>query len=99
MSKDSYVCDPAPTRCPHEHIGLKKAMYERVAEECVEINSEPMEMKQIKIILKNRMIVSFNGRYRRDLEKPNWHYYEEDDGTMYHARKENMCLVIEKELE
>ena len=54
--------------------------------------------KEIQIILKQDITFEFNGWYRRDLEKPNWHYYESVDGTMYHCRKENMIAVIEQEI-
>ena len=37
--------------------------------------------------------IKFNGRYRRDLETNNWHYYEKDDGTILHFRKEHMVFV------
>ena len=36
----------------------------------------------------------FVGRYRRDLETNNWHYYEKDDGTIMHFRKEHMVAVF-----
>jgi len=36
--------------------------------------------------------------YRRDLEKPNWHYYELDDGSLFHVRKEHMVYVHEEAL-
>lgn len=41
-----------------------------------------------------RGAVKFRGRYRRDLEKPGWHYYERDDGIILHFRKEHMVCVI-----
>ena len=31
---------------------------------------------------------------RRDLETDNWHYYEKDDGTIVHFRKEHIIAVI-----
>lgn len=39
-----------------------------------------------------------SGWYRRDLEKPNWHYYEDAEGSILHIRKEHMICVIEKEI-
>lgn len=38
--------------------------------------------------------IEFRGRYRRDLEKPSWHYYERDDGQILHFRKRHMVCVI-----
>lgn len=37
--------------------------------------------------------VLFKGIHRRDLEKPNWHYYECEDGSFLHFRKEHMIMV------
>lgn len=37
--------------------------------------------------------ILFKGKHRPDLEKPNWHYYECDDGTFIHFRKEHMVMV------
>ena len=44
-------------------------------------------------------VVSFIGRYRRDLEKPNWHYYETEKGDILHFRKEHLVAVLEDEKE
>lgn len=44
------------------------------------------------ITVRGRII--FRGRYRRDLEKPAWHYYERDDGQILHFRKRHMVCVI-----
>ena len=44
-------------------------------------------------------VVTFIGRYRRDLEKPNWHYYETDKGDLLHFRKDFMVAVLEDEKE
>ena len=41
---------------------------------------------------------SFVGEYLREREKPNWHYYQTDDGRILHFRKEHMVCVIEAEL-
>jgi hypothetical protein len=38
--------------------------------------------------------VNFNGKYRRDLETKNWHYYEDDTGKLLHFKKEYMVVVI-----
>ncbi len=37
--------------------------------------------------------VSFNGKYRRDLETKNWHYYEKTNGRILHFKKEHMTYV------
>ena len=44
-------------------------------------------------------VVAFIGRYRRDLEKPNWHYYETENGDILHFRKDFMIAVLEDENE
>ena len=40
-------------------------------------------------------VVAFIGRYRRDLEAANWHYYETNKGDILHFRKEHLIAVIE----
>ena len=37
--------------------------------------------------------VFFTGRYRRDLETPNCHYYETSAGGMIHFRKEHIVYI------
>ena len=44
-------------------------------------------------------VVAFIGRYRRDLEAANWHYYETDKGDLLHFRKDFMVAVLEDEKE
>ena len=39
--------------------------------------------------------IDFNGKYLREREKANWHYYQLDDGYILHCRKENMVYVLE----
>lgn len=53
------------------------------------------EFKDIAIYLKSGKLIMFVGKYRRDLEKTNWHYYETEDGRMWHFRKKNMEAVCE----
>ena len=36
----------------------------------------------------------FVGKYRRDLETGNWHYYEKENGEICHFRKEHMVAVF-----
>lgn len=38
-------------------------------------------------------MVEFTGKYRRDLETNNWHYYEKEDGVVIHFRKEHIVWV------
>ncbi len=50
----------------------------------------------ISIFLKGRnKPFQFVGIYMRELEKPNWHYYKDDKGNLYHFRKDEMQLVID----
>ena len=53
------------------------------------------EFKSLSIMTVNNGRVDFKGRYRRDLEKGNWHYYETTDKKIYHFRKEHMMCVFE----
>jgi len=39
--------------------------------------------------------ICFKGKYRRDLEAPNWHYYETEDGNIFHFKKSHMVAVFE----
>jgi len=40
--------------------------------------------------------VIFNGKCLRERETPNWHYYQTEDGDIYHFRKEHIIYVLEK---
>ena len=59
-------------------------------------------MEQIFIYLVHRKEpVTFFGKYlghkRPDgKETDNWHYYEDDEGTIYHLRKEHIQCVISR---
>lgn len=55
------------------------------------------KIKRIKIVTVGGG-VEFVGFFRRDLEKPNWHYYELEDGNIYHFRKEHMVAVLEENI-
>ena len=55
---------------------------------------ETIKNKQLTILLK-RGYITFEGKYRRDLERPNWHYYETINGDIYHFRKDQMVGVLE----
>ena len=41
----------------------------------------------------------FVGRYVRELETDNWHYYEKEDGIILHVRKEHLVMVIGGDME
>lgn len=43
-------------------------------------------------------VIKFTGKYLRDREKQNWHYYETNEGTIIHLRKDHMVYVIEREV-
>ena len=57
-----------------------------------EIVDEP-EFERMTILLPGKSI-TFMGRYRRDLEKPQWHYYETEEGKIQHFRKSAMQGVL-----
>lgn len=53
-------------------------------------------LRNIHIKLTNDELMTLHGRYRRDLEKDNWHYYEDhSEGALIHFRKEHMVYVKE----
>lgn len=57
------------------------------------------KLKKIKIILAKDSVIynlEFIGKYRRDLEQKNWHYYEKEDGCLVHVKKDNMLAVIDE---
>lgn len=60
--------------------------------------------KKYEIMLEDGIIHKFVGVYRRDLEKPNWHYFETSDSftgkppTLIHYRKDKMLYVKETEV-
>ena len=51
-------------------------------------------MEPIIVKLKDGSLYSFVGKFRRDLERDNWHYYEGSNGEMYHFKKDQMASVI-----
>ncbi|MGM5482344.1 MAG: hypothetical protein ACQESF_02675 [Nanobdellota archaeon] len=53
------------------------------------------KFKEITIVTTAEQI-NITAIYRRDLEATNWHYYECDDGSLLHVRKEHMVYVHEK---
>lgn len=55
-------------------------------------------MKDLTIILQTTTIC-FTGKYRRDLERNNWHYYETSRGDIFHFRKSEMVCVLENAVE
>jgi len=48
----------------------------------------------IYVVHQEKMPFVFIGKYRRDLETKNWHYYETEDGGLYHFKKEHMVAVF-----
>ena len=38
--------------------------------------------------------ISFVGKYLRDLETKNWHYYLREDGELIHVKKDGSMIVI-----
>ena len=52
-------------------------------------------MYKITIFLTTGATYDFIGVHKPELQKSNWHYYEEADGTMLHFRKEHMVMVKE----
>ena len=52
------------------------------------------ECKELTVVLKTGKVL-FSGKYRRDLERPNWHYYETKKGDIYHFKKDQMVCVLE----
>ena len=65
------------------------------------MNNENESQKPFKTmrIVTTVGVVTLIGRYRRDLEKPNWHYYETNKGDILHFRKEHIVAVLEDENE
>jgi hypothetical protein len=56
-----------------------------------------MIIKKIKIEVTTGKMHSFNGFHKKDLEKPNWHYYEDEYGDIWHFRKDHMVMVHEED--
>jgi len=61
--------------------------------------------ENIKVYLKDRKEpISFHGFYRGHKrpdgkETKKWHFYEDSEGKWYHFRKEEIQLVISKEIQ
>jgi hypothetical protein len=51
--------------------------------------------EKMVFILSTGQELVFTCRYRRDLERPNWHYYEKSNGKLIHLRKEHLMCVME----
>lgn len=51
-------------------------------------------MKKLKIVTTAGEF-EFIGKHLPELEKTNWHYYEDENGKTYHFRKQLMVAVIE----
>lgn len=50
-------------------------------------------MEEITICYKDGSVSTFNGRYVRELETTNWHYYEIEDGSVLHVKKDFIAWV------
>lgn len=46
-----------------------------------------------KISIVGHAPLEFIGRYVRELETNNWHYYERDDGIVIHIKKDGSMIV------
>lgn len=55
-------------------------------------------MEYVVIYTINDREYSFIGKHRPDLEKLNWHYYEDEEGALYHFRKEHMVSVYSSQI-
>lgn len=53
-------------------------------------------MKRYEVICVGDVVFCFVGKYRKDLETENWHYYEKKDGKLIHFRKDKMVAVEER---
>jgi ribosomal protein S8 len=53
------------------------------------------EFKEVEIYLEGGLKRKEILKYRRDMEKPNWHYYEKEDGKIIHIRKDKLIMVEE----
>ena len=58
-----------------------------------EVPSSP-KFHEITIVLAGCPELIFTGRYCRELEAKNWHYYEREDGVMIHLRKDGKGYII-----
>jgi hypothetical protein len=96
--KSANCCCPI-TDCNYSakefHIWLNNNGYKIVKCEQDEQTNNQKPFEDIKIITSYGFVASFIGRYRRDLEVENWHYYETATGRLVHFRKEHMIAVLE----
>jgi len=54
----------------------------------------------IKVFVKGSEVpFHFDGRFLRESEKPNWHYYRSVSGWLYHFRKDHIVAVVSKNME
>jgi len=76
---------------------LGSVTWDEAVEACDAINSaKEVVGKKISIHLDTKQVLSFIGKYRRDLEKPNWHYYEiTETKEIIHIRKNHIVMVVE----
>jgi hypothetical protein len=61
--------------------------------------------RKITLYFTNGLKLEFCGRFLREREKPNWHYYEVEragsmpKGTIIHCRKEHFVAVVEEPID
>ena len=80
------------------HKWLEMNLYEIVKKKAFRKEICDDSFKNIRIVT-TVGVVTLIGRYRRDLEKTNWHYYETEKGDILHFRKEHLVAVLEDENE
>ena len=102
----SVICDHCGARGPEAYIrktGMSIDDAARLAGGWNERDGDDAEndaendAKLISVLVSNGEAFKFEGRYMREREKSNWHYYERVDGRIYHFRKEHIVSVIEDE--
>lgn len=84
----------------NDHAELNKIIIPSAA--ILALHSKPLTkavLLSYEIHLTTGKSIVFTGRYRRDLETTNWHYYEKADGSIIHFRKEHIVYVEEDTIE
>ena len=81
---------------PHD---LGEMSWYEAMEACEKLNEVKIETatipnEKITICFSGGQILEFFGRYRKDLEVKNWHYYQDSEGRIIHCRKSQMVYVV-----
>lgn len=58
------------------------------------VDIQMSEYSEHRFILKHGEHMGANCRYCRELETKNWHYYEKEDGKMFHIRKDAISAIL-----